>query len=297
MKKYAPLFVALGAISYGIPGILFKLAQKEGVKNGTLLCFIFLIGCFVLNLARLALPVEKRQVPYKKEKYIVIGSGVSMAVTNTFYLLSLTYIPVSVAAVMMMQSVWMVIFITAIKKRQWPTVRQGLGVCFVLFGTVLATGLFPFKGNLSLEGMVLSFIAALAYALTIQFTGNIGLTLHPLNKTALMSIGTAFFIVLFWGRYAFDPQTLQIGLKWGSITSIFAILFPLTAYAFFMPHVKSSVGAILSSMELPSSLFFAALLLGETITTIQLIGIGFILYAVFSVNLPLHQKKEKHDVV
>jgi drug/metabolite transporter (DMT)-like permease len=296
LKKYAAIFVALGAISYGIPGSLFKMARAQGVHDGMLLCLTFLIAWFFFVVASAFLKPAKQNVPDKREKWLVILSGSSMGFTNTFYLLSLSYVPVAVAAVMMMQSVWLAIIISSVLHRRWPSLLQVFSIGIVLVGTVLATGLFPIHQAVSLIGLSFSFLAALAYALTIQFTGGIGQDLHPLTKARLMSFGALLLIIMIWGHTLFEPQSLIISLKWGGITSVFAMIFPLTSFSYFMPHLAIGIGPIISSLELPSSVIFALFLLAETVSDTQVIGVGLIIIAVIITNLiPVLMYRRKYQ--
>lgn len=45
LKRIAPLFVALGAISYGIPGSLFKMAHGDRVTDSLLLSMCDISDC------------------------------------------------------------------------------------------------------------------------------------------------------------------------------------------------------------------------------------------------------------
>ncbi|KRL57542.1 membrane protein [Lentilactobacillus parakefiri DSM 10551] len=293
LKRIAPLFVALGAISYGIPGSLFKMAHGDRVTDSLLLCATFLIAFLVFSLGRCLLNPSNRRVPDHKLKWLVVISGSSMGFTNTFYLLSLAYVPVAIAAVMMMQSVWLSIAISCLVHRKGPTVTQVISVITILLGTILATGLFPLSQSISWKGMGLSFLSALAYALTIQFTGNVGANLHPLTKAQLMSGGALIVILVIWLPTILPVHHLATGLAWGGITSFFAMLLPLTCFSFFMPQLPLGIGPIISSLELPASVVFAFILLGETVTFTQIIGVILIVLAVVVTNLlPLRLKRQ-----
>ncbi|WP_225417479.1 DMT family transporter [Lentilactobacillus kosonis] len=195
------------------------------------------------------------------------------------------------AAVMMMQSVWLSIVISCIANRKLPTVTQVISVITILIGTVLATGLLPFEHTVSIKGLLLSFLSALAYALTIQFTGNVGQTIHPLTKAHLMSGGALVVILCIWLPSLFPLHHIGLAIQWGSLTSFFSMLLPLTCFSFFMPKLSMGIGPIISSLELPSSVIFAFILVNERVTIYQLIGIGLIILAVIIANLlPLRFK-------
>lgn len=293
MKHYAPFLVAVGAISYGIPGSLFKLAHANRVTDGLLLAITFSIAFLAFSIGRLLLNQQNRTVSSCKEKWLVIISGSSMGFTNTFYILSLAYVPVAIAAVMMMQSVWLSILISCLINRKLPTINQTISVVTILVGTILATGLLPLQQAVSFIGMGLSFLSALAYALTIQFTGNIGHDLHPLTKAQLMSIGALIVVLIIWVPTIFPVHQLPAAISWGGLTSFFLMILPLTCFSFFMPHLPLGVGPIISSLELPSSIVFAFFLLRERVTTAQIVGVVLIIAAVILTNvLPLKLRRK-----
>ncbi|KRL23137.1 EamA family transporter [Lentilactobacillus kisonensis] len=293
MKHYAPFLVAVGAISYGIPGSLFKLAHANRVTDGLLLAITFSIAFLAFSIGRLLLNQQNRTVSSCKEKWLVIISGSSMGFTNTFYILSLAYVPVAIAAVMMMQSVWLSILISCLINRKLPTINQTISVVTILVGTILATGLLPLQQAVSFIGMGLSFLSALAYALTIQFTGNIGHDLHPLTKAQLMSIGALIVVLIIWVPTIFPVHQLPAAISWGGLTSFFSMILPLTCFSFFMPHLPLGVGPIISSLELPSSIVFAFFLLRERVTTAQIVGVVLIIAAVILTNvLPLKLRRK-----
>lgn len=300
MKRYAALFVGLGAVSYGIPASIFKLAHREAVGNGPLLVWTFLLACVGLHLleaGRRRLQPGTVTKTTAKEKWQVIAAGTASGFTNTFYILALNRVPVAVAAVMIMQSVWLSIVIGAVMKRQWPSRLQLISVVVVLAGTVLAAGLLPITAPLSLLGIGLGFMSGLSYALTIQFTGNVGRQFNPLDKARLMSIGALLLIILVWGVTLFNGPVNQLAaIKWGSLIAFSSMIFPLIVYSIYMPKLALGVGPILSSLELPASILFAFILLGETVDWIQLVGVVLILGAVTLSNLLPTMKRRWQDV-
>lgn len=94
-----------------------------------------------------------------------------------------------------MQSVWFSILIGSFIKRQFPTIIQIISIVVILFGTILAANILPLTSFIDWRGIILSLLAVLAYAITIQVTGNVGNQLMPITKTWLLSFG-AFIIIM-----------------------------------------------------------------------------------------------------
>ena len=286
LKKIAPVFVALGAISFGVPASLFKIARREGVVNGPLLFWSFLSAVVILGIVHV---VRRNWLRYQhtnwKQIGLVIAAGTGSGFTNTFYIQALKLIPVAAAAVMLMQAVWLSVLLGAVIQRRWPSRLQVLSIVLVLIGTVLAAGLFPITQALSPLGLFYAFLAACGYACTMQFTALLGNNLDPMTKTWLLCLGAFILISIVWiPQIATTPVTLPT-IKWGVLIALFSMVFPLVAYSLFMPQLDLGIGPILSSLELPSSIVVAFILLGETVSVQQILGVFIIIAAVVLPNV------------
>lgn len=280
------MFVALGAISFGVPASLFKIARREGVVNGPLLFWSFLSAVVILGIVHV---VRRNWLRYQhtnwKQIGLVIAAGTGSGFTNTFYIQALKLIPVAAAAVMLMQAVWLSVLLGAVIQRRWPSRLQVLSIVLVLIGTVLAAGLFPITQALSPLGLFYAFLAACGYACTMQFTALLGNNLDPMTKTWLLCLGAFILISIVWiPQIATTPVTLPT-IKWGVLIALFSMVFPLVAYSLFMPQLDLGIGPILSSLELPSSIVVAFILLGETVSGQQILGVFIIIAAVVLPNV------------
>lgn len=285
MKRLAYFMVAIGAISYGVPATLFKLADKAGIKNGVLLFWTFLISFIVLTGIQLIF--EKPLLQQTTDWHLILKivlAGTASGFTNTFYMLALRTIPVAIAAVMLMQSVWISILIESFIKRRWPSIIQFISIIIILIGTILAADLLPLTNSIDWIGLGFSFLAAIAYAITIQATGSLGNQLRSLTKTWLLSIGALCVIILVWGTQLLSTPITLTAIKWGGFTSLFALIIPLISFSIFMPKLPLGAGPILSSLELPSATIVAWLVLHESINYTQVIGILLIIATVIVSN-------------
>ncbi|KRL49185.1 DMT family permease [Levilactobacillus spicheri DSM 15429] len=286
LKKIAPLFVALGALSFGVPASLFKIARREGVVNGPLLFWSFLSAVVILGIVHVA---RRNWLRYQhtnwKQIGLVIAAGTGSGFTNTFYIQALKLIPVAAAAVMLMQAVWLSVLLGSLIQRRWPSRLQVLSIVLVLVGTVLAAGLFPITEALSPLGLFFGFLAACGYACTMQFTASLGNNLDPMTKTWLLCFGAFLLISIVWGPQITTSPVTWPTLKWGVLIALFSMVFPLVAYSLFMPLLDLGIGPILSSLELPSSIAVAFILLGETVSGLQMVGVLIIITAVVLPNV------------
>ena len=73
--------------------------------------------------------------------------------TSLFYYLSVQYINVSIAIVLLMQSVWFSVVVESFINKKLPTGRKVLATIIVLVGTVLATNLINMDVKLDIRGV------------------------------------------------------------------------------------------------------------------------------------------------
>ena len=284
MRMNSSVIVLIGAISYGIPASIFKMATNNGVLPANLL--VAQVCCAALMLTVLNIYRQRKkafQLTHLNRGKLLL-SGLAMASTNSFYFASLQYVSVAVSAVLLMQSVWIAMLFGFIFKRNIPSRSQLLSVAFIMVGTVLATQLLSSDISLSWIGVLLGLGAGVTYAGTIMVTNSVAKEADPIQRATYVSIGASFFLLLFWGYQLEFVQVEQL-FQWAPIIAIFTAVLPLICFSKGMPALSPSLGGILSSIELPSAIIFAYLLLGEKISLLQIIGILIILFAICLPNL------------
>lgn len=284
MRVNSSVIVLIGAISYGIPASIFKLATNNGVLSANLL--VAQVACAALILTVLNL-IRQRQKAFPlthKGRGKLLLSGLAMASTNSFYFVSLQYISVAVTAVLLMQSVWVAMLFGIIVRRQIPSRIQVISVIFIMIGTIFATQILSSDISLSWIGILLGFASGVAYAGTIIATNSVAKEADPIQRATYVSVGASLFLLLFWG-YQLDFNHIANTFQWAPIIAIFAAVLPLICFSKGMPALSPSLGGILSSIELPSAIIFAFFLLGEKISLIQIAGIIIILFAICLPNM------------
>lgn len=124
----------------------------------------------------------------------------------------------------------------------------------------------------------------MTYAGTIMVTNSVAKEADPIQRATYVSIGASFFLLLFWG-YKLEFVDVDLLFQWAPIIAVFTAVLPLICFSKGMPALSPSLGGIFSSLELPSAIIFAYLLLGEKISLLQVIGILIILFAIILPNL------------
>ncbi len=265
-------FVALGASSYGMLATFVKLAYSQGYTTAEVTFAQLSLGVLGMLLITLLL------------------AGTSLGFTSLFYYLSVVYINVSVAIVLLMQTVWMSVLLEAILSKTWPTARKTISVVIVLFGTLLATNLIGQKIELDWRGLFWGLMAAASFTTTMYTSNRIAVYLPAYKKSLLMLLG-GFAVIICFVLYSSEGSfNFSIFWKWGFILAIFRTIIPPLLLNAGFPKVGLGLGSIVSSLELPVSVLMAFFLLNEKVTAIQWLGILLILAAIVIMNVKFRRR-------
>lgn len=298
------LFVLIASISYGLPASLMKLAALSGGLIANLIISQFLIATLAIGLiVGISHYLSDHKKPTQSSTFKAINSaessnhiltsvakgqlmlsGCTIALTNTFFFISLQYISVAIAAVMLMQSVWISTLFDFLLKGIIPRKPQVIAIILILAGTLFATNLLYDSFSFSLIGFIFSFLASICYAGTILVTNSLHIKTPPLSRAFWISLGALCAILILW-IWAIDLSMWFSALKWGGLIAVFSVILPLLCFTKGMPLITAGMGGLLSSIELPAAITFAYLLLNETISLSQLFGICLILCTIVFINI------------
>ena len=302
------LFVGLGASFYGMLATFVKLAYDEGYSTAEVTASQFILGILMLLVINGTMYLKgKNNIPFQgNDRIKLMVAGSSLGLTSLFYYIAVQYINVSIAIVLLMQTVWISILVEAISTRTFPSLKKLVAMVIVLIGTAMATNLIGQKVDLDWRGVFWGFLAACSFTTTMFTANGIANYLPPYKKTLFMVLGGSVLVSVFCfftqlGPYYFpellDYQGLlgddfivnksfdsSILLKWGIALSLFGTVLPPILLNLGFPHTGLGLGSIVSSMELPVSVMMAFVLLSEQVLFIQWTGIVIILFAIVFMN-------------
>jgi drug/metabolite transporter (DMT)-like permease len=309
------LFVGIGASIYGMLATFVKMAYHEGYTTSEVTTSQFvlgIVGLLVLNFIQTITSKEKLASPSRKEVKMLMLAGTSLGCTSLFYYLSVQYINVSIAIVLLMQSVWFSVVIESFITKKLPNARKVVSVVIVLLGTILATNLINVDIELDWHGVFWGLLAAASYTLTMFTSNTLATHLPVFRKSIIMLSGGSVVILIFLFFAQIGPLHFEglrsfymnftentehihsfdysIFWKYGFVLALFGTVIPPILFNLGFPNTGLGLGSIISSLELPVSVTMAYVLLGEKVLSIQWLGIVLILFAIVLMNLP--SKKE-----
>lgn len=279
--------IGFGATSYGVLATFVKIAYQEGYTTPEVTIAQFTYGILSMLLLTVFQKSKKGNTVVKPSKatiFQLIIAGLPMGLTSIFYYMTIKYIPVSIAIILLMQTVWMGVLFEMILEKKAPSVQKTISVVIVLIGTVLATNLIESKIDLNWPGAILGLLSAVSFTTTMYTSNRVATHISTAQRTLFMLLGGALII----SGFAIATQTggfnFNIFTKWGIILALFGTVIPPLLFNIGFPLTGIGLGSIVSALELPVSVLMAYFLLNEEVNTIQWVGIVLIILAVIIMN-------------
>lgn len=268
IQKYIIALLLFG--SNGIVASHIKLNSYEIVFTRTLIGALFLVLIFIFS---------KQEVRFWRNKphffYLVI-SGVSMGASWMFLFEAYQQIGVSVATLAYYCGPVIVMMLSQVIFKEKITVIKLFGFGAVLLGMFLVNQQDFLQGQIS-WGLAFGILSAVMYAFMVIFNKKadsiIGLE-NPMWQLVVSFVTVAVFLIFRQGfTIDIDSGNLLPILMLGIVNTGIGCYF----YFSSIGELRVQTVAILGYLEPLSALFFSALLLGESLGFLQLIGAALIL--------------------
>lgn len=306
--------VGLGATSYGMLATFVKMAYGEGYTTAEVTSsqFVFgIIGILLINaFQRKRKDNTSAQASKKNIKQLMLA-GTSTGLTSIFYYLAVKFdIPVSIAIVLLMQTVWMGVLLEWFLEKKAPSTVKIISVLIVLIGTALATNLINSSIQLNPLGLFFGMLAAASFTTTMFTANRVATEISSAQRSLYMLLGGGTMVLIFAILTQILPNQsaafadalgvfstakdfdFKIFITWGIVLSLFGTIIPPMLLNAGFPLTGIGLGSIVASLELPVSVLMAFFLLHEQVLFIQWIGILLIILAIVIMNVNF-KKKEK----
>ncbi|MGZ9675169.1 DMT family transporter [Flavobacterium sp. GNP001] len=304
--------VGLGATSYGMLATFVRMAYDENYTTAevTVSQFVFgIIGILLINAFQRNRNNNTAVKASKKNKTQLMLAGTSTGLTSVFYYLAVKFdIPVSIAIVLLMQTVWIGVLLEWFLEKKAPSKVKIISVIIVLIGTVLATNLLNSDVKLNPLGIFFGLLAATSFTTTMFTANRIATEISSAQRSLYMLFGGGIMVLIFALITQIIPNqfpaiadalgvfstakdfNFSIFFKWGIILSLFGTIIPPMLLNAGFPLTGIGLGSIVSALELPVSVLMAYFLLNEKVILLQWIGIVLIILAIVIMNVNFKKK-------
>jgi drug/metabolite transporter (DMT)-like permease len=281
------LLCLLATAGFGSMGVLAKLAYGEGATVLTLLSVRFAIGAALL-WALAAHRGVARVAAAPRAAAGALGLGLLLySAESGLYASALTRISASLAELLMF-SYPAIVVVAAIALRREPASRRRLGAVTVASGGVALVLLGGAAGAIDPIGVSLALGAAFLYAAYVLCTDRISSALHPLTFAALVCTGAAISFTLFGaasGELRFGDVHAEAWL-WIGMIAVLSTAIGMSAFIAGVERLGPSRASIMSALDPIIAVVTAALVFGDHLGPVQLLGAVLVISAVVILQLP-----------
>ena len=232
---------------------------------------------------------------------LILGM-LGVAVSNYFYYVAIQRTSVAIAIVLQYTApVWVLLYVVA-RKQQSLSAQKVVAVGVALAGIALTIGIVGGKSaapmHLDSYGLIAAMLASFSFAF-YNIGGHQILARHDRWRVLTWTLVSA---AVFWLVVNPPWKVLAAHYTWPQwcflfIFSILSVLGSFSLYFLGLQHLEPTRAIIASCLEPVFSILLAALLLRESVRTIQMLGIILVLSAIVIVQLPGRGAVEQQSVV
>ncbi|MFC3747619.1 DMT family transporter [Paenibacillus sp. GCM10012306] len=287
--------VMTGSACFGLLSTIAVLAYGRGFHLGEVVGSQFFWG-FILSLVfylvkNLRTSRHKQKAAFSqtdvsklswKQKLTLVSAGLPLAGAGLVYFKSLTYVPASVAIILLFQFIWIGALIQSIKDRRLPDRMTVIVIVILLIGTMLAAGLLDdgFR-SWSPLGILYGLSAALLYSLFILLSGSAVPKAPAATRAVWMLAGGMMLIfILYPPAFLFNGKIFGELLIYGVALGFLGSFIPPLLFAYGVPHVGEGMASILGATELPVAVLSSFFILHEPISPLRWVGVLIVLISI-----------------
>lgn len=294
MKQWIyPLMIVFAASCYGILSTIIKLAIRDGFSASEAVTAQYYTG-FVLAI--IIFIAVRRGLPKFGGGATLLLAGFFTATTGTVYGQAVTYMPASIAVVMLFQFTWIGMLFDCIAKKRLPKRIEVISLILLFGGTIFAAGVIGTDiSDIPWQGWAWGMASAVSFASFVMVNSRQVTGMDTETRLLFTSLFAGIVITFFqspeilWSGALFNEGLWIYGL----ILGLFGIVIPIYLFSIAVPQVGTATSSILSAAELPVAVTASVILLSENLSFLQIIGIAIILVGMILPTVAQKRRAEK----
>jgi drug/metabolite transporter (DMT)-like permease len=287
--------VALCLVSstcFGLSAIFAKQAYALGVSVPSTLVGRFGVAALILWVIvfyrRIALPSGRQLV-------VCVGLGIAYALQAALYFGALAVADASLVVLLVYVYPALTMVLAVVLRRESPDRRRLLALGVSGAGLVLLLNAGDAMGAAGTVGVLLALGAAVCYALYLTAAEVQPASLNLFALTAVVCT-TSTVTLATWGAFTGSLALPGVaGAGWILVLAVVSTVVPLVVLLLGIRAVGASTAAILSCFEPAVVVGVAAVLYGERLTPVQLLGGAAVIAAVVILQAKRRGSRARRD--
>ncbi|RFA27316.1 EamA family transporter [Alkalilimnicola ehrlichii] len=279
------VFVVLAALCWGLSGGIGGILTAEGWSPVVVSFYRGAIGLLFV-LLWLALRPGGSGLASSRLWFWSVIAGVGVAGNFSFYFLSIAEGSVAVAATLMYSAPVFVYLVSFAFRLEKPTLFKWAAIATVMLGVVLLTGIYEIgAGDVTPIAAGAGLLSGLSYAVFIfgfKYAAPHG------SPQAILAIAFAVLVgILVWLGDA-EQTVAALGTPSWPLFVVLGVLGAGLSFIFYivgLNRTAPAVASIVAMVEPVSASLFGVVVLNESLTAVQICGMGLILVTVTALSV------------
>lgn len=285
MRGLSTVFVALAALFWGLSGGLGAILMAEGWSPFVVSFYRGAVG-FLFVLAWLGLRSQNNGLGNHRLWFWSVIAGIGVTGNFVFYFISIAEGSIAVAATLMYCAPVFVYLVSFMLKLETPTQMKGLAIILVMSGVVLLTKVYDIdSSNMTFFGVAAGLLAGLSYAVFIF--GFKYATPYGSPQSVLVIAFAVLSVMLIWPSNVSQVIAVMSSQDWPLFITIGILGAGLSfvIYIFGLKYTAPVVASIMAMVEPVTASLFGVVILEESLTGLQILGMGLILITVTALSI------------
>ncbi|MCP3029429.1 DMT family transporter [Halobacillus sp. A5] len=280
MKFAGVGLVMLAAICWGISGGIADILMTRGWDPIVISLYRGAVG-FICFFAWFLFRLRQNWI-FSTRLYIwSLLAGVGVAGNFTFYFLSIQASSIAVAATLMYTAPVFVLFISFLFRLERSTWFKWGCISGVLMGIILLTGAYNLESvTVSLPGVAAGLAAGLSYALFIFGFKNASSIGKPQASLTIAFFSFCLILLLISDKKETVEVLASSDIGWFLLLGIVGAGISFIFYVIGIRRTTPTTASMVAMVEPVTASLFGVLLIGDHLTTMQLLGMALILSTV-----------------
>ncbi len=259
----------LSGLCFSLNTLFANMAFKDGFDLNTSNAARYFVATVLLIIYQKSHANKIRLLP--RERNISLALGIPVFLMGVGYLGATQYIPLSLAVLIFYTGPFFVAIISRFTENEPITITRLIAIMMAFIGLSLALKIQSIA-SLQIIGILFALMAALGFASFVTISS---LILRSADRQAVLLHSLAAGTLLFLLFFVLTSATEIMGTRAGWLKVGASGVFVAIAYIAFLAGMKR-IGPVKASMTLNIepvlTIILAAILLGEHLATIQLLG-------------------------
>jgi drug/metabolite transporter (DMT)-like permease len=284
MAKGSTVLVVVAALFWGLSGGIAGILMATGWDASAV---AFYRGAIGLLFVLIWLGLRPRRSGLHRPRVWIWSAlaGLGVAGNFTFYFVSIAEGSVAVAAPLMYCAPVFVYIISFVLKLERPTRQKLAAIVLVMLGIMLLTRAYDITAeNVTALGVGAGLLSGLSYAL---FIFGFKYAAPHATPQAILSIAFAVLTgILILPAHTHQALSVLSSPQWPlfAVLGVFGAGISFILYIIGLNHTAPAVASIAAMVEPVTASLFGVALLNESLTALQILGMGLILVTVTALS-------------